>query len=227
MPRYSQPPPQLAAAISNASRRYGVPVSTLMGIWRIESGGTYPNPYVNAEGYGGLFGTTDWNGPAQEQANLAASILSKLIAKAKGNMAIALSEYSDGGYSSVPGSPGKVPIPSSAPTDLGGQSTITTSPGRPSGGGGDSFWGGLFGDVEHAAGDVWGAAEGAAEGLISGPVDFLKAAVWLLNPVTWLRVFEAVTGLILILAGVGVALGADRALKQAGGPVAAAAAVAE
>lgn len=222
MPRYSQPPPQLATAIANASRRYGVPVSTLTGIWRIESGGTYPNPYVNAEGYGGLFGTTDWNGPPQEQANLAASILSRLIAKAQGNMAIALSEYSGGGYSSVPGSPGKVPVPAGAPTDLGGQSSITTSPGRPSGGGG-SFWGSVLGDVEHAAGDAWGAVEGGAESLIAAPLDFLKAALWLVNPVTWLRAVEAIFGMALILGGVLIALGADRTLKSVPGPTGAAA----
>ena len=35
----------------------GVPADVLTGIWRIESGSSYPNPYVNSIGYGGLFGT--------------------------------------------------------------------------------------------------------------------------------------------------------------------------
>ena len=114
-------------------------------------------------------------------------------------------------------------MPGSAPTVLGGTNkSITTSPGRPSGGGG-SFLGGIEGAFGDAAGAVEGAAGsliGDAESLISGPVDFLKAMVWLINPLTWLRGVEAAFGFVLILAGVAVALGADKALKQGGGPAA-------
>lgn len=96
------PPPELATAIQNASAQYGVPPDILSGVWSIEAGNAFPNPYVNSSGYGGLFGTHDWNGPTQEQANYAASILHNLAAQ-YGNWTDALSHYSGGGYSSVPG----------------------------------------------------------------------------------------------------------------------------
>lgn len=99
-------PPELGAAIEHAAHTYGVPASTLAGIWRIESGRTYPNPAVNSSGYGGLFGTTKWNASTQEQANYAASILHHLLQTHGGNMAAALHAYSGGGYTSVPGGGG-------------------------------------------------------------------------------------------------------------------------
>ena len=101
--RPSDVPAALWGAIVKAASTYGVPAATLAGIWRIESGSTYPNPAVNKLGYGGLLGTTDWNGSTQSQANLSASILARLLRQNKGNMARALSEYSGGGYTSVPG----------------------------------------------------------------------------------------------------------------------------
>lgn len=226
------PPSALQQAINNASRKYGVPAATLTGIWEIESGSSYPNRYVNSSGYGGLFGTTDWNGPPQEQANLAASILSRLLRKNNGNMALALSEYSGGGYSSVPGGANGVPIPAAAPTDLGGASSITAQPagGHATGGSGS---GGFWGSIEGAAGEVVGGVEGAAgslvksaEDLINGPVDFFKAMVWLVNPLTWLRGVEGLFGFVLMLGGVAIMLGADRALKSVPGPTGAAAALA-
>ena len=99
-------PPELGQAIAHAAARYGVPASTLAGIWRIESGSTYPNPAVNSSGYGGLFGTTKWNAPTQEQANYAAQTLRHLLDTHGGNMAAALHAYSGGGYTSVPGGGG-------------------------------------------------------------------------------------------------------------------------
>lgn len=114
-PPQAVPPPQLATAIQNASTQYGIPPDLLIGIWHVESGSTYPNPYVNSSGYGGLFGIPNttaqgapYNGFAisgspQEQANLAASILSKNLQSANGNVATALGSYSGGGYNSVPG----------------------------------------------------------------------------------------------------------------------------
>lgn len=95
-------PPALAQAIAQASTQYGVPVDILTGVWRVESASSYPNPYKNPQGYGGLFGTTDWNGPTQEQANYAASTLAKLYSQF-GSWAAALYHYSGGGYTSVPG----------------------------------------------------------------------------------------------------------------------------
>jgi hypothetical protein len=99
-------PPELGSAIQEAAHRYGVPAETLAGIWRIESGSTFPNPAVNSSGYGGLFGTTKWNASTQEQANFAAQTLSHLLSTHGGNMAAALHAYSGGGYTSVPGAGG-------------------------------------------------------------------------------------------------------------------------
>ena len=101
-------PPELSSAIQSAAARYGVPAKTLAGIWRIESGSTYPNPAVNSSGYGGLFGTTKWNASTQEQADYAAQTLRHLLDQHNGNMAAALSAYSGGGYTSVPGAGGAV-----------------------------------------------------------------------------------------------------------------------
>jgi cell wall-associated NlpC family hydrolase len=99
-------PPELGSAIQQAAAKYGVPAETLAGIWRIESGSTYPNPAVNSSGYGGLFGTTKWNASTQEQTDYAASTLRHLLNTHGGNMAAALHAYSGGGYSSVSGAGG-------------------------------------------------------------------------------------------------------------------------
>lgn len=111
------PYPDLDAAITSAASQYGLDPSVLAGIWRIESGSTYPNPYVNSIGYGGLFGI----GQAQAQANgfslydqsttvqqaqIAAADLAHLVQVNGGNLAAALSQYSGGGYSSVSGGGG-------------------------------------------------------------------------------------------------------------------------
>lgn len=99
--------PALDAAINQAAATYNVPADLLAGIWRIESGSTYPNPAVNSSGYGGLFGTTQPYATTQVQANLAASILHNGLVQAKGNVSQALSYYNSGklsgGYTSVPG----------------------------------------------------------------------------------------------------------------------------
>lgn len=109
-------PQPLEQAIQQASSTYGVPPDLEEGIWRIESKSTFPNPYVNSSGYGGLFGTTDAYGPTQEQANLSASILSNLLRSTGGNVGQALSDYSGGGYTSVPGETtfGTISVPQSA-----------------------------------------------------------------------------------------------------------------
>lgn len=105
----AKPPPELVAAITKAVKGTGISVGTMVGIWRIESASTYPNPAVNEEGYGGLFGTTDWNGSTQAQANLAVSILARLVRTNQGSLSKALLSYSGGGYSSVDGGGGTTP----------------------------------------------------------------------------------------------------------------------
>jgi hypothetical protein len=60
-----------------------------------------------------------------------------------------------------------------------------------------AFIGGLGGDVTSAAGAAWKDALG----VISGPVDVVKAALWLLDPASWLRMVEFLTGMVLMLLG--------------------------
>lgn len=112
-----------------------------------------------------------------------------------------------------------------------------TRPGSQAGGGD----GGILGFFESAGHDIGSAAgwlgagvESGAEvawndtvGAISGVVDFLKAMLWLVNPLNWLRAFEAVLGAALLGAAVALAIGADKALSQAGPAGAAAAAIPE
>lgn len=121
----SKPPPELAGAIASASATYHVPVDILTGVWIKESGGNFPNNFVNSSGYGGLFGTTHWNTSTQDQANYSASILSHWH-DVYGNWSSALYKYSGGGYTSVPGqtTPGGVnKVPGGTTT----QPTQTTS----------------------------------------------------------------------------------------------------
>jgi len=112
-------PAPLEQAIQNASKQYNIPPDIMEGIWREEPGSTYPNPAVNSLGYGGLFGTKEWNASTQQQANYSASILHNLLVSTGGGIAPALSKYSGGGYTSVPG-----------------ETTFGTAPGYGKGGGG-------------------------------------------------------------------------------------------
>jgi len=89
-------PAPLQKAIDKAAKKENVPADILAAIWRHESGSTFPNPYVNSEGYGGLFGTKDWRGSTQNQANYAATILHNLLVGTHGNLADALGEYGTG-----------------------------------------------------------------------------------------------------------------------------------
>lgn len=122
-------PAELKSAIQNSSQTYGVPEDILTGVWRIESGSTFPNPAVNSSGYGGLFGTTEWNYSTQAQSNYAASILSNWYSKT-GSWDTALHYYSSGtptgGYglskvNAVNGSPANV--------SSGGSSSQSSDPG--------------------------------------------------------------------------------------------------
>lgn len=209
MARLSSPPPQLAAAIQNASTTYGVPADVLTGIWRVESGSSFPNPYVNSSGYGGLFGTTDWNGSPQSQANLAAQILAQQIQQHGGDLGGALESYSGGGYSTVPG---QQTFGNLGTSSLGSSPTYQAPP-RPGGSGG------ILSDIGGAANTGLNVAtfglSGTLEGLFGGnPISGLEG---LLDPVSWfekgvvkimlwfakpvLRLLEALMGFALILLG--------------------------
>lgn len=188
----AQPPAPLATAIQNASRKYGVPPDILTGIWRVESGSSYPNPFVNSEGYGGLFGTTNWNASTQQQANLSASILAGLLRSNNGNVSAALSQYSGGGYSAVPG---QVTMGTVQDTST----SIYQAPSRPGGTPASAALDSAIvsgSSVEGFAGDL-----PIIGGLISGisaAADMAKVIGWLLSPKHWAMAFEALTGVLLI-----------------------------
>lgn len=192
----SQPPPDLEAAISNASQAENVPSDLLTGIWRVESGSTYPNPYRNSLGYGGDFGTQDWNGPVQEQANLAGQILHNQLVVHHGNVAQALESYSGGGYSSVPGettfgvidvgqtllsppaqqTPGSTPQPTMQQASFGSSIVHVLDPG----GVFEKLWGGIKTPFDLAA-SIWG---------------------FLTSSKTWIRIGLVVGGFIVIIIGI-------------------------
>lgn len=99
---------------------------------------------------------------------------------------------------------------------------ISSNP-RPgvSGGGGSDFWdsveggaGSVLGAVESAGGSVFGAVQGTAEGLVTSSLGFLKAALWLVNPLSWLRLAEALFGGVMIGVGVAVLTGAASAFAR-------------
>jgi hypothetical protein len=126
-----QAPPELQNAINSSSQKYGVPVDILTGVWARESGSSFPNNFVNSSGYGGLFGTTNWNGSTQSQSDYSASILAHLYST-YGNWASAIYHYSGGAYSSVAGqtTPGGSVIGGSSTSS--NSSTSTTSSNTPS-----------------------------------------------------------------------------------------------
>lgn len=115
-------PTPLATAIDTASKQSGVPADILTGIWEREDG-SYPNDYVNKEGYGGLFGTqfgtagvdfdldggtTGYSAAAaatspQTQADDAADTLAADIKAAGGSLSGGLLKYSGNSYDVVPG----------------------------------------------------------------------------------------------------------------------------
>lgn len=113
--------------------------------------------------------------------------------------------------------PGGVPKPYVPPSPIGSN----PRPGVSSGGSGSDFWddvegagGSVLGAVEAAGGSLFGAVQGTAEGLVTNTLGFLKAALWLLNPLTWLRLVEAVAGGVMIAAGVAVLTGAASAFAR-------------
>lgn len=238
-------PSELLTAVDQAGSRYGVNPGLLIGIWRKESGSTFPNPYVNSSGYGGLFGTQDWQGSTQEQANLAASILAAGYKAGAGNTSAALSYYNTGRVDSPAGfqyaaqveqlaGEGATPV-ATPPQVLQSVARPGATTGNAQGvsSSGGSFWGGVLGDLESAGGAVVGTVESAgqdiwsdiagAESALTGTLDFLKAALWLVNPVSWLRMVEVVVGGVLAVFGVavltGVAAKVGGVLEKAAGAI--------
>lgn len=218
-------PAPLWQAIVTAGNRYNVPPLVLAAVWRGESGSSYPNPYVNAEGYGGLFGTTLWNGSTQDQANLAAQIFHNGLVASHGNI-LAANGYYATGHVDRPGIYGHAGLPTGTVPGYGGQAhTVTpnvtgTGPGTPtgmatsrprpgntSGGGILDTIGGWFSSAGSGILSGLGAAAQTAAGFVTGPAEFLKLAVWLIMPQTWLRIFEVLVGAALMLLSLrGLAL---------------------
>lgn len=211
------PPPDIVHAVGQAETKYDVPPDLLFGIWQIETGGHYPNPYANGLGYGGEFGTAVATpfGPAssverinepplQQQADTAAQILSKLLTEHQGNISDALMAYSGGGYSQVPNE-----------TSFG-----TYVPQKISGGGGGtgvgSFVGSLIhnpssigGDITTGGSDIKNAASNAVSGVTGWVENILQrggkivlgAGLLLLGLYLIARSFNAVPSLPMLPAG--------------------------
>ena len=195
-------PSQLQAAINQSAKTYGVPASLLVGIWREEAGGAYPNPYINSSGYGGLFGTTDAFGATQDQADLAASILAKGFQVSGGSNVGALSYYNTGNPDSgagqayaqtVLGFAGQAPTQSTAGltvTPAGYHDNTVQDTSFTSGleAVGEGVLGGLpvVGGLFNTAGDV---------------ADAVKVFAWLFSLKHWAMVFEIFIGVLLL--GVG------------------------
>lgn len=199
----------LDRAIEKAASRYQVPPDLLAGIWRIESGSTYPNPAVNSAGYGGLFGTSDAFGSTQAQANLSASILANGLRQSGGDISQALSYYNSGklygGYTSVPGEItfGNVQAPSSVPpTPNPLDGGAYQAPARP-GGQDTSFGGDVLGALSFEANPIGAllGALGGAGSTLGAIKSFFSFLMIVFDPRNWLRAFEAFVGVVLILLG--------------------------
>lgn len=109
----------------------------------------------------------------------------------------------------VPAGPAAKPTPGSRP--------------RPGVGGGDSWvgdvWGGLESGVAAGASDA-GTLLSDAASLIQTPLDFLKAMLWLVNPLNWLRAVEAIVGFVFIVLAILIAVKADELVKDVAGEAA-------
>jgi hypothetical protein len=177
-------PPELEASIQQAASKYGDPVDVLEGIWRVESGSTYPNPAVNSSGYGGLFGTKNWNAPTGQQADTAALILAENLVSHGGNLADALHAYSGGGYTSVPGETtfGKV---------LPNAGAVMTARGKEYGN-----WSGL--SVSPGSGTAAGQAAGAVGGALGGAEGLILRGALMLG-----GILIALLGLYLVVKALG------------------------
>jgi hypothetical protein len=204
--RYTQPPQELSLAISRAAGGAGVPFAVLVGIWRIESGSTFPNPAVNSSGYGGLFGTRNWSASTQAQADEAASILATGLQRAGGNIAGALAYYNTGDATSSAGLDyaQRVLAASGAGSAYTAQQTQAARP-RPGASGSGNPFANVWGDVSAVGAAIGAGSESALEGAwsgvlgaLNGPWEVLKAFLWLSDPRTWLRILEALLGVALM-----------------------------
>lgn len=189
LPAATPVPAPLASAINSSAKKYKVPADLLAGIWRVESASTYPNPAVNSSGYGGLFGTRNWNASTQAQADQAASILARQLVAHGGDIQAALSAYSGGGYTTVPGETtfGQWNFGIGKPSGFFG--SILTAPAQVFQG----ITGHNVGASPTGPGSVLHTATGAATGIFGPLIDFVKGSA--------IRVAEVVGGAILILVG--------------------------
>lgn len=224
--KYAQPPPELAQAIAAAASRYRIPngAALLTGIWREEAGSEFPNPYVNSSGYGGLFGTTDWNGSTQAQANLAASILAAGFQQSGGDVRGALSYYNTGhvdrpgglayantvlSLAGVSGGGGRPRGGGTQPQQTPAPPYARTRPGAGSDGNQlASWWSWIPWTLGVGPSYLYNEWKSIVS-TVKGGWDVLKAFVWLADPRTWLRITEALIGLwlfVLGLLGLAVAL---------------------
>jgi cell wall-associated NlpC family hydrolase len=119
----------------------------------------------------------------------------------------------------LPGISGPVVLPGQG--NVPGQGNANSRPGTGGGGGwlGDA-WGDFEGTVEDGTSDIGSAFSGLVDA-IESPLDFLKAALWLVNPLNWLRGFEVMFGVVLILGAVAIAVGADKVIEDVAGEAAA------
>lgn len=138
--RPSDIPTVLWRAIVSAGGRVNVPPLILAAVWRGESGSSFPNPFVNSEGYGGLFGTKLWNGSTIAQANYAADIFHNALVQTRGNILEANGIYATG--RPTPGLYGHAGLPSGIVAGYGSsaqtvpESALPPRPGNPNNPGG-------------------------------------------------------------------------------------------
>lgn len=120
------------------------------------------------------------------------------------------------GYGRVPGlSYAGEPAGPDTPSVLGaGGSRVGGTRDRPagdSGGGGGSVFDSIVGAVGWAANPF-----GSLIGGVSGAADFLKAALWLVNPLNWLRAFEVLIGAVLVVLSILIFVKADQVIEDVG-----------
>lgn len=190
----TQPPGALAQAILAESSRTGIPPDLFAGIWRRETNRTFPNPWENGLGYGGEFGTrmsAAWGPtsavrrvvepPLQQQADTSGDILAAQLRAHGGDIAGALSSYSGGGYTQVPGE-----------VTFGNINVPTPSSGSPQGG--NLSGGGLSTSVSSGSSSSSSSSGGGLLGSLTSDVTgSIKEFLW--------RLFELAAGAVLIWLG--------------------------
>lgn len=136
-----------------AGNRFNVPPEILASIWRGESGSSFPNPYANGLGYGGLFGTSvvapfgaasqvsyfpniGQGAAALAEAYQAAEVFHNALVQTGGNIWEANSIYAVGNTSQASSDHGHAGLPTGTVPGYGGQGGYTTVPvSSPTGGG--------------------------------------------------------------------------------------------